>query len=241
MSTGRSRCIRRASTPSKAAIALIVVAVVAAGAFEAATLVTRSGSTTLTSSSAVLIQTGGLLGLFSTFPRMGVSLEVVNGEQGVTGQNLTYSVLGRTLANSTEYTVVKFTTSPLNRTTILWFDPQGNVAVADVVGDKNYTGSFAPFFSTALTTVFQYALFNATLLNGLQKTVGSATQNVGGTQMSVSTYNLETTTKSQFSTDTIEVGTIPGTTSGLIVYLSQVPTDPMGITVTFQVTSLSKA
>jgi len=171
---------------------------------------------------------------------MAVADVVNNPDEALTAENVSYAVLGHTLVNSTDYLRVAFTVVPGNSTTTLWFDQRGNVSVAEV-GDKNYTGTLAEVQSGFLTSYFSTTFVdtNGTQLSGLQKT-GDVLQDIGPTQMSVSTYELPPSSASTLAVNTVKIATIPGTNVRLLVYLNQVPSDPNGTTELFQVISLSK-
>lgn len=93
-------------------------------------------------------------------------------------------------------------------------------------------GYFTSLISNAL-------IGNGSQLLGLQKT-GEALQEIGPTQMSVSTYALPTSNTSVYATEIVKIATIPGTSVSLLVYLDQIPNDPEGEGYFFQVTSLSR-
>jgi hypothetical protein len=208
---------------------------------------TRSSSASTPVSTSESQQPVGLLDLFGNFSSMSASYVTTIGAGASLAQNLTYVVLGRTLVNSTEFYRVQFVQTPQNSTTILWFDPQGNVTVAES-GGQNYTGAFAELYSASITSFLSVALpyTNPTQLLGLQETGGDIQQSVGGVQMTVSTYVLPAPTL-DLDSDTVKVGMIPGTGFTLIVYVNQVPEpsdgvpeNPDGAALFFQVNSLSK-
>jgi hypothetical protein len=206
------------------------------------TVTLQAGLTTSTLSTSGAQQPNGLLALFGNFSRMSASDVVTMMDEGQTIENFSYVVLGHIVVNSTDYYRVEFMQAPQNTTTILWFDPQGSVAVAEVLGDENYTGNFAALYSSTITSNLSLALLdsNDTQLQGLQKTGADVQQTIGGTQMTVSTYDLIPSSTSTIASETIRVATIPGSNFSLIVYLIQTPVDPTGSGLFFQVNSLSK-
>ena len=109
-------------------------------------------------------------------------------------------------------------------------------------GGENYTGTLAGVQSGFLTSYFSFTSVesNASLLSGLQET-GDALQDIGPTQMSVSTYGLSPSNASALAVMAVKVATIPGTNVRLLVYFDQIPENPDGITELFQVTSISRA
>jgi hypothetical protein len=179
--------------------------------------------------------------MFGNFSKMAITtsyLDEVNEASDST--SISYVVLGRTLLNSTNYTRVEFKNAAGNTTEIAWFNPKGGIDRVDVIGDKNYTGSGAPFFAQIYTSIFSLVpgwSDNATLLTGTQKT-GEKVQSVGLIQMTVSTYELisKTSTLTNF---TARIATIPGTNVRLAVYIFQ--QEPNGSNNTFEVTSVTRA
>jgi hypothetical protein len=79
--------------------------------------------------------------------------------------------------------------------------------------------------------------YNTTLLSGLQRT-GESAQGIGPTQMDVTTYNLAAKTAA-FSNLTVKIGTVPGTSTKLAVFLYQ--ESPDSSSSLFQVTSVTRA
>jgi hypothetical protein len=199
----------------------------------------QQGTSTLSSNGGR--QPSYLLDLFGNFSSMTVADVVNNPDESMTAENVTYAVLGSTQVNSTSYPRVAFTVAG-GSTTTLWFDQRGNVSLAEVEGGGNYTGTLAGIQGGFLTSYFSFTSVesNATLLSGLQRT-GGALQEIGPTQMSVSTYELSASNTSALAVMAVKIATIPGTDVRLLVYFDQIPANPDGITELFQVTSLSRA
>ncbi len=175
------------------------------------------------------------MALTTSFVAMG------DGEQQDSGlTHFSYSVLGQTVLNATDYTKVEFTDMDANKSVIAWFSQQGVVGRVDVLGDKNYTGPNAPLYAQTFTSSFSSITtvsYNATLLSGLQR-ASESTQSIGPTQMDVATYRLATP-NSAFSNFTVEIATVPGANVQLAVYSYQQTPDLS--TSAFQVTSVTRA
>ena len=234
------------------AIVLAVVSILALGAYVAISSGQFSPPNASSKSSSSTQSTGtvtypntqaqlrGLLDLFGNFSQMAITtsyLDEVNEASG--SSSVSYVVLGHTTLNSTHYYRVEFKNDFGNTNEIAWFNPQGGIDRVDVLGQKNYTGSGAAFFAQIFTSSFSLLpewSNNVTLLSGLQKT-GESVENIGHTQMNVSTYELPRTT-STYTNFTAKIATIPGTNARLAVYVFQ--QSPNGSNVLFQVTSVTR-
>jgi len=235
------RGIRRTTT----VIALALVAALAIGSYALLGLqkTTSSGGTSSSAAQGQSPNPGGLFALFGHFPKMAVSYIQDDGETGTTTQTATYSVIGHKTVNSTDYFLVQFTNSPGNSlgnvTTVLWFNPQGNVTLAQAKG-LNYTGQEAFVHSFFLTGLFSNAIFdgNSTLqLSKLQKVGQDTTVSIGGMQLSVSTYGDPSTLPQIIST--VKIATVPNTANRLIILVNQTSLSPEGQSTVFLVNNLS--
>jgi hypothetical protein len=246
---------RGMATSRKVALTVGIALLVALGAYIAigpgrlSIVPNESGSTSYHSSTATaplngVGQPNNILGLFGNFSKMVVSIHFVvmaDGEiNSEGGTHASYAVLGRTVVNSTNYYKVEFTDLDANKSIIAWFDQQGTINRVDVLGDRNYTGSTASMHAQIFTSTFSFlpsVSYNATLLSGLQRT-GESAQGIGPTQMDVTTYNLAAKTAA-FSNLTVKIGTVPGTSTKLAVFLYQ--ESPDSSSSLFQVTSVTRA
>jgi hypothetical protein len=243
------------ATSRKIALTIGIVLIVALGAYAAigsgrlsivpnGSNSTSYGTSTATAPLNGLGQPNSILDLFGNFSKMVVSkhfVDMADGEINAEGgTHASYAVLGRTVVNSTNYYKVEFTDLDGNRSIIAWFDQKGTINRVDVLGDRNYTGSTALMHAQIFTSTFSFlpsVSYNATLLSGLQRT-GESAQGIGPTQMDVTTYNLAAKTAA-FSNLTVKIGTVPGTSTKLAVFLYQ--ESPDSSSSLFQVTSLTRA
>ena len=226
-------------------LALGTYVAISSGQFSAPNASSKSTSSTQSAGTVTYpttqVQLRGLIDLFGNFSRMAITtsyLDEVNEASG--SSSVSYVVLGRTTLNSTRYYKVEFKNAFGNTSEIAWFSPQGRIDRVDVLGDKNYTGSAAAFFTRLYTNSFSLVpawSYNVTLLSGLQKT-GESIRSIGPTQMDVARYGLPRVT-SAYANFTAEIATIPGTNARLAVYVFQQTLD--GSNVLLQVTSVTRA
>jgi hypothetical protein len=237
------------TTAGKAGIVVILVILVLGGVYFAPSLLTGSGTKTTSSqpvgsssNSGRSSQTISLLTLFGYFSKMQIHEFHIDHNEGNIPDDqhtISYVVLGKASLNSTTYTKVKFSQIEAKNDIIAWFNPQGGVDRADVLGTQNYTGPTAAFYVqtyTAALSAFTNAANNATLLSFLSKTSENTTS-IGPTQLHVVTYMLAAPTP-PFTSLTIRIATIPGTNTKLVVYLDENTTDNMETTA--QILSLTK-
>lgn len=201
----------------------------------------RSGSSTGTSTTGN--GTFGLLSLFGTFSHMTYSTELYDLTEGskalLEQHNFTYTVLGPGLLNSTEHIKVEFTQAGASRPIIAWFNPQGSVDRADLLGLANYTGSQAVFYATEDFAPLLASVGipnNSSTLPPLAE-VSHGVISLGSTQLESTTYQLAGST-SAYSNVTATFAALPGTGARLLVYLDEVvPSDTETV---FQISSLTK-
>jgi hypothetical protein len=237
------------TTTRKLSFAVVLLLLIALGVYVALgasrpSVVGNGSQSSTSSSTGTTRQPNSILDLFGNFSRMSVTTSFVamgGGEQQNSGlSHLSYAVLGQTVVNSTKYTKVEFKDMDANRSVIAWFNQQGLVNRADVLGDRNYTGPNAPVYAQTFTAVFSSLpsmSYNATLLSGLQRTAESV-QAIGPTQMDVVTYGLAAP-NSAYSNLTVKIATLPGTNVKLAVYSYQETPDLSNVFL--QVTSVTRA
>ena len=247
---------RGMTNTKKIAVAIPLILVIAAGIYVAlgpgrlgivssgSQSTSSSSSTGIASFSGVAGPPRSLLDLFGNFSQMAVTTGYVNfadGEVQSEGtSHYSYAVIGRAVLNSTNYYKVEFTNSEARTSVIAWFNQQGLVDRADVLGDKNYTGPSAQIFAQTFVGLFSFVpslSYNATLISGLHKTA-EGMQSVGPTQMNVITYGLAAPTKAYINF-TAKIATVPGTSIKLAVFWYQ--EDPSTSNSLFEVTSAARA
>jgi hypothetical protein len=232
---------RGVGTAAKAAAVVLLIVIGLATIYLLPKLMAPSQSQGASSNSAAQPVTG-MPPLFSDFTKMSLAVDVNDPVDGIVqNQSYTYAVLGKGTLNSTVYTRVEFTTVGEENNVVIWYGPTGGIGEVDVVGVRNYTGNGTvnlPFITTytqsfgALVSINN----NSTLLSLLTKT-SEVTTSVGPTKMDVTTYLLPGRSY-PYSSLTLKLATIPGTTVELPTYLDEKTSD--GTTTILQVTSLTR-
>lgn len=229
------------STGGKAG-AVVVLIIMVLGAIYLIPKFSAPSQTQRTGSNPGAEQITGMPSLFYDFSKMQVWVDVNSPLNGnLENANYSYAVLGQGTLNSTVYTKVEYTTLGLGDDVIVWYNSTGGIGDVNVVGQQNYAGNGSanlPFI-TNYRSAFGGLISitdNATLLSHLGKT-STVLTSIGSTQMDVTTYVLSGR-MSPYSSLTLGVATIPGTSVQLVTYLNEKTTD--GTTSVVQVTSLTR-
>lgn len=232
---------RGLSGGAKAGAVVILIVVVLAAVYLYPSLTKGGGNQSAPSGSGTTPITG-LPSLFTDFRQMQMSFDTYDAVNDfVQNQSVSYTVIGTGTINSTQYTKVEFATAGVSNDVIGWFNSTGGIARADVLGQRNYTGNGVknlPFVQTYVND-FGYIVSlanNATLISLLSKTSESTTS-IGGTQMDVTTYLLESRF-APYTKMTLQIAAIPGTNAQIAVYVNAKESDQS--TIFLQVTSLTR-
>lgn len=253
-------------TPSKSGLstggkagAVVVLIIIVLGAIYLIPRFSAPSQTQGPSTNPGAQQITGMPSLFYDFSKMQVSVDVNDPLNGnLQNQSYSYTVLGKgtltttatttgangqvaTSTTSAVYTRVEYATVGVGDNVVVWYNSTGGIGEVDVVGVRNYTGSGAgnlPFITNYASTFGGLVALtnNATLLSRLGKT-STVLTSIGPTQMEVTTYVLSGRSP-PYSSLTMGVATIPGTSVQLVTYLNEKTTD--GVTSVIQVTSLTR-
>ena len=243
---------RGLGTSAKAGI-LVILVVLVLGAIYVAPSMSSGGKTNSTStstqsggqSSAIFTgdQTLSLTSLFGYFSQMQVheaSYDHSEGNALIESHTVEYQVLGKATLNSTQYTKVQFSQQGQSGNGVIaWFNPQGGIDRADVLGVRNYTGPTASVYAQIYVSTFAIVTGvsnNGTLFALLGKTTHSTTS-IGPTSFDVATYALAGPTP-PYTSLTVNYATLPGTNMRFAVYFDANTNDLMEVTL--QVMSVTK-
>jgi hypothetical protein len=222
--------------------AVIVMLVIVLGTLYLLPRYSSSSQSQPATSNAVPEKITGMPSLFYDFTGMQVSAYINDpADDFVQNQSYTYTVLGTAKLNSTLYTRVEYTTVGVGNDVIVWYNSTGGINEVEVVGVRTYTGNGTrnlPFITT-YTGLFGSLVSvtdNDTLLSLLSKT-SDGTAKIGATQMDVSTYMLYGRLY-PYSSLTLKVATIPGTSVQLVTYLDEATA--AGTSSLLRVTSLTR-